>query len=110
MHSYLRAESGLLQQCEDEPEIQSESEASLDRTQTREILIEVQRRFDAGTPFSHAPNSGARYLVNYLIRQKELKREPAVNLVADWMNSGFLGVDTVDRKTKLSGLRVLVWP
>ena len=110
MHSYLRAESGLLQQCEDEPDIQSESEASLDRTQTREFLIEVQRRFDAGTPFSHAPNSGARYLVNYLMRQKELKREPAFNLVTDWMNSGFLGVDTVDRKTKLSGLRVLVWP
>lgn len=76
----------------------------------REILKEVQRRFDAGTPFSHSPNGGARYLVTFLMRQHRMSRREAKNVLTDWMNNGVVAIEMRDRKAKLVGLRVVEWP
>ena len=78
-------------------------------THAREALKEIDRRFEAGTPFSHAPNSGARYLGHYLVRQFRIARKAASDLITDWMNNGVIGIEVRDRKTKLSGLKVLTW-
>ena len=106
-HTYKREDSGLLVQLENEPN--GESEPTFSITQAREVLKEVQRRFEAGTPFSHAPNSGARYLGHYLQRLFGMSKTSAVDLITDWMNNGVIGIDVVDRKSKLSGLKVLSW-
>ena len=108
-HTYKREDSGLLVQLENEPNSGSGTETAFSIAQAREVLTEIQRRFEAGTPFSHAPNSGARYLGHYLARQYRLSRKAASDLIADWMNNGVIGIDVVDRKSKLSGLRVLSW-
>lgn len=108
-HTYTREESGLLVQLESEPDGDGDPEPTFSITQAREVLKEIQRRFEAGTPFSHAPNSGARYLGQYLARQYRLSRKAAADLVADWMNNGVIGIDVLDRKSKFSGLKVLSW-
>jgi hypothetical protein len=106
-HTYAREPSGLLVQIESEPEAAGEPAFSI--THAREVLKEIDRRFEAGTPFSHAPNSGARYLGHYLVRQFRIARKAASDLITDWMNNGVIGIEVRDRKTKLSGLKVLTW-
>jgi hypothetical protein len=106
-HTYRREESGLLVQLESEPDGEAESTFSI--AQAREVLKEIQRRFEEGTPFSHSPRSGARYLGHYLQRQCGMSRTSAADLITDWMNNGVIGIDVVDRRSKLSGLKVLSW-
>ncbi len=108
-HTYARDGSGLLIQLENEPDGNGAPEATFSIAQAREVFKEIERRFEAGTPFSHSPNSGARYLGQYLIRQYRLSRKTATDLIADWMNNGVIGIEVVDRKNKLSGLKVLSW-
>jgi hypothetical protein len=108
-HTYIRQETGLLVQCESEPETVDRDDARLSKTKAHEILEEIQRRFDDGNPFSHAPNSGARYVVPFFTRQHGMRRDAARNLLADWINNGVVTVDLSNRKTKLMGLRVAKW-
>ena len=68
-HTYRREESGLLVQFESEPQSDKSSEPTFSKDQAREVLKEVERRFEVGAPFSHSHNGGARYLVHYLMRQ-----------------------------------------
>lgn len=110
MHTYVRQESGLLVQLEDEPApLIPERRMSFPLSRAREVLQEVQRRFDAGVPFSPAPQAQARYLGHYLVRQFQMERKAAVELITDWINNGILTLEVCDRKTKLSGLKVQRW-
>jgi hypothetical protein len=38
-----------------------------------------------------------------------MNRKAADKLVADWLNNGVLTIEASNRKTKLSGVRVLQW-
>ena len=87
----------------------AETEPTITLSKARELLKEVQSRFDDGNPFSQAPNSGARYLVHFLVRQHGMRRPAAQNLLADWLNNGVVTVEMCDRKTKLVGLKVARW-
>jgi hypothetical protein len=101
---------GLLVQLEDEPPLLiAETATSFPLSRAREVLQEVQRRFDAGVPFSPAPQAQARYLGHYLVRQFQMERKAAAELITDWVNNGVLTVEMCDRKTKLSGLKVQRW-
>ena len=106
-HTYVRQESGLLAQLETEPGAASEPEFTI--AQAREVLKEVERRFEAGMPFSHSPRGGARYLGLYLVQHAKMNRKASDKLVADWLNNGVLTIEASNRKTKLSGVRVLQW-
>jgi hypothetical protein len=106
-HTYKREESGLLVQLETEPGAGAESEFTM--AQAREVLKEIQRRFDEGTPFSHSPRGGARYLGHYLVQHARMARKAADKLVADWLTNGIVTIDVSDRKAKLNGLRVAQW-
>ncbi len=107
IHTYTREESGLLVQLETEPDTASQPEFTM--AKAREVLKEIERRFEAGTPFSHSPRGGARYLGHYLVTHGGLGRKAADKLIADWLNNGVLTIEASNRKTKLSGLRVLEW-
>jgi RecA-family ATPase len=110
IHTYIRNESGLLEQCANEVNAALQAvEMSFTLIKAREILEEIQQRFEHGTPFSHAPNSGPRYLISFLTRQHSMTRSRAQNLLADWMNNNVVSVDICDRKTKLTGLKVIKW-
>ncbi len=106
-HTYVRQESGLLAQLEMEPGTASEPEFTI--AHAREVLKEIDRRFEAGMPFSHSPRGGPRYLGHYLVQHAKMNRKAADKLVADWLNNGVLTIEASNRKTKLSGLRVLQW-
>ena len=106
-HTYVRQESGLLAQLETEPGAASEPEFTI--AQAREVLKEVERRFEAGMPFSHSPRGGARYLGLYLVQHAKMNRKASDKLVGDWLNNGVLTIEASNRKTKLSGVRVLQW-
>ena len=106
-HTYMRQESGLLAQLETEPGAASEPEFTI--AQAREDLKEVERRFEAGLPFSHSPRGGARYLGLCPSAAKMSRRKASDKLVADWLNNGVLTIEASNRKTKLSGVRVLQW-
>ncbi len=110
VRTYLREPSGLLRQLEAEIDIEAaETEPAVTLAKAREVLKEVQSRFDGGNPFSQAPNSGARYLIHFLVRQHGMRRAAAQNLLADWLNNGVVTIETCDRKTKLVGLKVVRW-
>jgi len=109
VHTYVREESGLLTDRGDVAGALEVAETGPTLQKAREILKEVQRRFDDGSPFSHAPNSGARYLVNLLMRQHGMDRHTAKNLLTDWLNNNVVIVDVCDRKTKMTGLKVVQW-
>ena len=106
-HTYTREESGLLVQLETEPNAGAEPEFTM--AQAREALKEIERRFEAGSPFSHSPRGGARYLGHYLVQHGRMSRKAADKLVADWLNNGVLTIEATNRKTKLTGLRVAQW-
>src|SRR5579885_854578 len=106
-HTYTREDSGLLVQLESEPAAPAESGFTM--AQAREVLKEVDRRFKEGTPFSHAPQAGSRYLGHYLVRQYGMSKSSAADLIADWLNNGVIGIEECDRRTKLMGLKVLQW-
>jgi hypothetical protein len=106
-HTYTREESGLLVQLETEPDAVAEPEFTM--AQAREVLKEIQRRFDDGNPFSHSPRGEVRYLGHFLQRQYGMSKKAAADLITNWMNNGVIGVDVVDRRSKLTGLKVLTW-
>jgi hypothetical protein len=108
-HTYRRDDTGLLLQLESEPQADNTSDPAFTKDRAREVLKEVDRRFDAGAPFSHSPQGRARYLGHYLARHLALNRRAAEQLIADWLNNGVLTIEVCDRKTKLAGLKVRQW-
>jgi hypothetical protein len=106
-HTYKREESGLLVQLETEPDDQP-PERTFSLAQAREVLKEVDRRFNEGkSPFSHASQGGARYLGHYLQRQYGMSKKAAADLITDWMNNGIITTEEYDRKNNKVGLKVL---
>jgi hypothetical protein len=99
----------LLVQLDAEPQFAKSTEPTFTKDQAREVLKEVDRRFEAGAPFSHSPQGRARYLGHYLTRQLRIGRRAAEQLIADWINNGVLVVEVGNRKTKLTGLKVQQW-
>jgi hypothetical protein len=108
-HTYSREESGLLVQLEAEPD-DGTPEQTFSIAQAREVLKEIDRRFNEGKwPFSHASQGGARYLGHYLQRQYGMSKKAAADLITDWMNNGIITTEEYDRKHNRVGLKVLRW-
>jgi hypothetical protein len=106
-HTYTREESGLLVQLEAEPD-GGTPEHTFSIAQAREVLKEIDRRFNEGkSPFSHASQGGARYLGHYLQRQYGMSKKAAADLITDWMNNGIITTEEYDRKNNKVGLKVL---
>ena len=106
-HTYARAESGLLVQLEAEPD-GGTPEQTFSIVQAREVLKEIDRRFNEGkSPFSHASQGGARYLGHYLQRQYGMSKKAATDLITDWMNNGIITTEEYDRKNNKVGVKVL---
>ena len=103
-HTYTREESGLLVQLETEPNTGAEPEFTM--AQAREALKEIERRFEAGSPFSHSPRGGARYLGHYLSSTRRLSRKAADSSSPTGSPTVVLAIEPTNRKTKLTGLRV----
>lgn len=105
---YIRQDSGLLVDCTDmiEPVTRATTPT---KDQARKILEEIQRRFDAGAPFSPTYHGGARHIVPYLQKEAKLSKRQAENLLRHWLDNEVVEIALSSAKTKMQGLKVLRW-
>ena len=75
---------------------------------TRQIFEEIQRRWDAGDPFSSRPNSD-RFILPWL-KNQGLPKRIAREVLSDWLTNQMLRSEIYDAKTKKMGLKVIKWP
>ncbi|MBT3703815.1 MAG: AAA family ATPase [Alphaproteobacteria bacterium] len=87
-------------------------EASLDLStyQVREILSLVRDQWDKNTPYSSAPQSGIRYIIPVIVDNFDVTEKVAKGYLRDWMKNGILEEATVNKKSKMRGLKVINFP
>lgn len=76
----------------------------------KEILQSIDKAWRDGSPYSDAPQSGSRFVVNAIIREFQMTRQRGRLLIRDWLTNGILQSQVYDTKTKSRGLRVVRWP
>ena len=72
------------------------------------ILRLIDERWKSGNAFSESANS-ARYVVNAMA-QFGLQKKSSKRLLADWIASGMVASEVMDKRNGTRGLRVLKWP
>ncbi len=75
----------------------------------RRMQDEIDRRWKAGTPFSHQPNTrrGGRYFPDWAKQEFGMPPKKTISLVAGWLMNGFLADETANTSTKTKGLRLV---
>ena len=76
----------------------------------RQILIEIDAKWNDQKPYSLAPNSGTRYAGKMMQTQFKLRKKVARNLLQQWWQNNMISEEIVSKKTKQKGLKVLQWP
>lgn len=110
VHTYLRADSGLLMDATDLGKAANAEKASLTTNQAQQALREIKHRWDQGKPFSAARNSPDRYLGGWLMHAFKITPEGVKRQLDAWFHSGILGVEMYDKRAKKFGVQVLKWP
>lgn len=110
VHTYLRAESGLLEEHTEQARGVQQSGGRLTDAQAWDALKEVDERWKAGNPFSAAPNARGRYLCNYLRQQFGIGKQEAQDHLDEWMIGGILSSEMRNKNKNLMGLQVVKWP
>jgi hypothetical protein len=110
VHTYLRADSGLL---EDKSEIGRNVRTTSDRMSDEnvtECFEEINRRWIAGTPFSASAQAADRYLPSWMQRRFDISKRTAKDHVEEWCIGLMIGTEQVNSNSKKAGLKVLKWP
>lgn len=110
IHTYLRADSGLLEDATEMGRRASTAGSGITEAQALLCLKEMDRRWQAGRPFSASSNATDRYIGFYMQREFRVSKEIAKRQLDDWFHAEMVGSETRDRKTKMVGLRVMKWP
>lgn len=110
IHTYIRADSGLLMDATDAGRTVAAKTAGLTDQQARVALREIDHRWHQKRPFSAAVNSPDRYLGGWLQFEFGISKDHARRQMRDWFNAQFLAVEQFDNHTKQMGIRVLKWP
>lgn len=82
---------------------------SMTPDKARQILNVIQSAWDAGDPFSEAPNS-PRYVVSMMTRQFRMSKTAAADLLGHWRDNAMVASERRSRDTATKGLRVAKWP
>ena len=85
-------------------------EYGVDFETARQILIEIDAKWNDQKPYSLAPNSGTRYAGKMMQTQFKLRKKVARNLLQQWWQNNMISEEIVSKKTKQKGLKVLQWP
>ena len=72
------------------------------------ILRLIDERWKSGNAFSESANS-ARYVVNAMA-QFGIQKKVGKRLLADWIATGMIASEVMDKRNGTRGLRVLKWP
>lgn len=110
IHTYVRAESGLLMDATDIGRAASSPKGGLTEQQALAALREINFRWEQKRPFSAAPNSPDRYLGNWLQYQFGISKGHTISQIKAWFASEILGVEEFNKHTKQVGITVLKWP
>ena len=108
MHTYLRAESGLLEDVTAEVR-EAQDGPAVTENMARAIAKEINNAWAEGSPWSMNPQSkrSLKYLPDYALRTWEMDRKTIENLMADWQAQAIVSVEVCNAKRKISGLKLL---
>ncbi len=107
IQTYLRQPSGVLANLMGFKLDKARRGMALSRSQIEQLVAVVETRFLTDSPFSAAQNSGARWLGRYLMREFELRRSVATELLATLLDQQILVEEMVDSHTKKMGLKAV---
>lgn len=110
IHTYLRADSGLLEDATDLGRRVASKQVGLTEAQALECLQKIDERWCSGSPFSLSAQAPDRLLNTFLIRKYGLDKQGAKRQIEDWFGVEFLTIETRDPKHHIKGLRVVKWP
>lgn len=110
IHTYLRADSGLLIDATEIGKRASTPRGGMSEQQALLALKEIDRRWCARRPFSAAANSPDRYLAGWLQHHFGVSKSTAKSQMTAWFNAEILTVEQFDKHTKQVGIRVQKWP
>ncbi|MET0439188.1 MAG: AAA family ATPase [Devosia sp.] len=111
IHTYVRADNGLLMDATDAGRKAASQPGALTNAQALDALREIDRRWIAKEPFSSAPNSGGgRFLGGWLQRQFHIPKTVANSQMDKWFDAQILGIEEFDKRNSLRGIRVQNWP
>jgi len=107
---YARSKTGLLEDRTGEIEDANKAASQVSQDQIDKIFAEIELRWNRENPFSHAYNSGERYLGRWIVDHMRLTKKFAKQMVAQWMDDGYLAVEQVNSRTKQRGICVVQKP
>lgn len=110
VHTYVRADSGLLEDATDNTREITTAGDRLSDQQRDKAFDEIDARWRSENPFGASPQSPERYLPNWLQQEFGVSKRTAKDHLNEWMIGGLLATEMVSAKTKKMGLKVAVWP
>lgn len=75
-----------------------------------EILTEIDRAWQAISPYSESHVAKDRYVVSMMVQRGEMTKQAAKVLLEDWLVNGMVKTDLCDKHKNLKGLKVEKWP
>lgn len=110
VHTYVRAESGLLEDATESTQAITSAGDRLSTEQVSKVFDEIDDRWRAGNPFGSSPQSPDRYLPIWVQREFGVSKKAAKDHLNEWLIGGNLATEMVNTNTKKMGLKVAVWP
>lgn len=85
------------------------SSAVLDKPACRRILAEIRRAWDAGKPWSNAPQTRqeGRYLPDWIMCEFKCRRQEVDDLIQAWFQNKIITVEFYSKKSGFKGMRVI---
>jgi hypothetical protein len=110
VHTYVRAESGLLEDRSATAQRVKQTTGQMTEAQALDCLNKIHERWTAGRPFSASSQTADRFLGAFIQREYGLSKSTAKDAMDRWFHTEMIGSEMFDRKAKSMGLRVLKWP
>ena len=110
VHTYVRADSGLLEDATSNAREITTAGDRLSDQQRDKAFDEIDARWRSENPFGASPQSPERYLPNWLQQEFGVSKKTAKDHLNEWMIGGLLATEMVNTNTKKMGLKVAVWP
>ena len=109
VRSFIRAETGLLEDKTAEIDAILDASTKLDVTQVNAIFDEIEARWNNEHPFSMAMNTD-RSLTKYIAKEYGMPKRSAASYVNAWEENGCIQTTIVSAKSKQKGIQVISRP
>lgn len=110
IHTYLRNDKGLLADAHEAGARAAQKSTSMTPMQCLDFLKKAETRWHSGRPFSASSNTQDRYAVAFMQREYGVTKTVAKQQIDAWFHAEMLTSEVTNKKTKLTGLRVVKWP